>query len=282
MLTRLTQAEFDHYAPWAYNLAMRPECASYPTWRDGIKTREDFMERAGRAFTDEEVLLFRHEGEVCGWIQWFAMPEENYAMTVTFLVESHAAQAVREFAAHVARNAPGATLDIGLDGANIQAAVALERCGFTLLESSVNHTVFFSRYQPAAVPESVSLMTAADEADFRRLHDDPDMYWNAERILTDLPNWKVYLHRQERQAVAALVCRRGEWPEIFSVDFGGEAFRPESYRVLMAACLNDIHGEGHKHMTYFEEEEQALPVLEELGFCRVGKYKCYRKELKEE
>ncbi len=282
MLTRLTEPEFDQYAPWAYALAMTAEYASYPSYRDGIKTREDFMERARRSFTDEEVLLFRHDGEVCGWIQWYAIPEENYAMTVTFLVKDHAEEAALEFVAHVARMHAVAALDIGLDGANAQAALALQKCGFTLLENAVNHTLFFDQYQPAPTPEGVNLMTAADEADFRRLHNWPDMYWNAERILADLSNWKVYLHRQQGAAVAALVCRAGDWPEVFSVDFGGGEFLPESYRAMMAACLNDIHLAGHTHMSYFEEEEHALPILAELGFERVGRYLAYRRELKEE
>lgn len=282
MLTRLTEAEFHRYASWAYDLAMTAEYASYPSYRDGIKTREEFMERAQRGFADEEVLLFRHGGKVCGWIQWFAIPEESYAMTVSFLVEDHVEEAAREFVAHVAQTNPGVTLDIGLDGANGRAAAALEGAGFTLLESAVNHTMFFDRYQPVPVPEDVALMTAADEADFRRLHNWPDMYWNADRILADQPNWRVYLHRQLGAAVAALVCRAGDWPEVFSVDFGGGDFLPKSYQAMLAACLNDIHLAGHPHMTYFEEEERALPILAELGFAQVGRYLAYRKELKEE
>ena len=282
MLTRLTEAEFDRYAPWAYSLAMSKAHCSYPTWQDGIKNREDFMARARRSFTDEEVLLFWHDGKVRGWIQWFAIPKENYAMTVSFLVEDHAEEAAWEFVAHVAKINPGVTLDIGLDGANVQAVAALERCGFTLLESAVNHTIFFERYQPAPVPEGVALMTKADEEEFRHLHNWPDMYWNAERILADLPNWKVYLHRKNGAAVAALVCRAEDWPEIFSVDFDGGDFQPESYRAMLAACLNDLRAGGHRYMTYFEEDECALPILAELGFQRVGRYLAYRMELKEE
>lgn len=282
MLTRLTEEELRRYAPWAYGLAMGEKHSSYPTWQDGIKTREDFMARARRSFTDEEALLFRHDGEVCGWIQWYADPTEGYAMTVSFLIESHAEEAARAFVAHVAQTNPGVTLDIGLDGRNTQAAVALEKCGFTLLESAVNHTMLFGGYQPVPVPQGVALMTPADENDFRRLHNDPDMYWTAERMLADLPGWRVYLHRENGEAVASLTCRAGDWPEVFSVDFGGGAFRADSYRAMLAACLNDIHAAGYPHMSYFEEEECALPVLKELGFRRVGRYLAYRKELKEE
>ena len=171
-----------------------------------------------------------------------------------------------------------------LDSYNAGIIVLLVFIGgfVTLLEKSVNHTIFFDRYAPVAAAQGVSLLTAADEDDFRRLHNWPDMYWNAERILADLPNWKVYLHRENGAAVAALVCRAGDWPEVFSVDFGGGEFLPESYRCLMAACLNDLHAAGCTHMSYFEEDECALPILASLGFERVGWYLGYRKELKEE
>ena len=279
MLTRLTQAEYEQYAPWAYDLAMRAEHASYPTWRDGIKTREAFMERARRSFTDEEALLFRHAGQVCGWIQWYSIPAENYAQTVTFLVEDHVAEAAAEFAAHVAQQLPGATLDIGVDAANVQVAHALEGCGFTLLERAVNHTLFFHGYQPSPAPEGAARLQPGDEEDFRRLHNHLTMYWNAERILADLPNWNVYLYRQSGRAVGELVCRAGDWPEIFAISFEGGTFNRQTYRALMIACLNDIHAAGHEHMTYFEEDEWALPILAELGFTRVGGYLAYRKEM---
>lgn len=281
MLTRLTDAEFDRYAPWAYDLAMTAEHSSYPTYRDGIKTREEFMARSQR--DDEEVLLFRHEGEVCGWIEWYAIPEENYAMTVTFLVERYAEEAVAEFAAHVTRLYPGATLDIGMAAENVQVSRALEKGGFRLLESSVNHTIFFADYQPEPPVENVSLMTVTDEADFRRLHSFPDMYWNADRILADLSIWRVYLYRRGGRPVGALCCKvEDDWPEVFSVAWEGDAFQPDIYRDLMAACLRDVKSSGSIHMTYFEEEEQALPVLAELGFTRVGRYLGYRRELKGE
>lgn len=277
MLTRLTDAEFDCYASWAYELAMSEAHGSYPTYRDGIKTREDFMARSRR--DDEEVLLFRHEGEVCGWIEWYAIPEENYAITVSFLVEDHAEAAVAEFAAHVETLYPGVTLDIGMDAANEQCVQALEKSGFCLLESSVNHTIFFADYQPEKPVAHVSLLTDADEADFRRLHSFPDMYWNADRILADLANWRVYLYRLDGRPAGALCCRvQDDWPEVFSVAWEGDVFRTEIYHDLMAACLWDVKASGSDHMTYFEEEEQALPILAELGFVRVGQYLGYRRE----
>ncbi len=149
MLTRLTESETARYGHWAYALAMRGETASYPSYRDGIKTWEDFIRPDDSP--DAEALLFRHEGRVCGWIAWYAIPAQRYAATSAFLVETYADDAAREFVAHV--------------------------------------------------------------------------------------------------------------------------------RALMTACLNDLKRDGSHHMTFFAEEEAALPILTELGFRRVGAYRAYRKAL---
>lgn len=278
MLTKWTDADVEKYGRWAYGLAMQGKTASYPSYRDGIKTWEDFIRRSERE--DEEGLLFRHEGKACGWIEWYALPAENYAATVTFLVEAHAEEAVREFVQHVQARYPGCTLDIGMDAENASVCTALAQADFRCIERSVNHTLFFADYLPRPVTADVSLMTAADEADFRRLHNYPEMYWNADRILADLPNWRVYLLRRDGRAVGALVCRQDpEWPEVFSVDHDGGRFDPDIFRTLMTACLNDLKEDGSHRMTFFEEVEDALPILAELGFTRVGEYRAYRKAL---
>ena len=225
------------------------------------------------------MLIFRHEGRVCGWIQWYALPDARYAQTVTCLITAHHNEATAEFCAHVAAKYPGYTLDIGLDGANDSMAHALTETGFTLMEHSVNHTLFFAEYHPGELLKGTSLMQPGEEEDFRRLHNAPDMYWTAERILADLSQWRIYLHREDGRAVAALVCSADEWPEIFAVFFEDDAFRAGIYHSLMTACLNDLLARGCVHMTYFEEDEQALPVLTNLGFRRVGRYAAYRKEL---
>lgn len=279
MLSKWTEQEFEQYAPWAYGLAMSNEHGSYPTYQDGIKTWEDFISRSQRPREDEEGLLFRHEGQVHGWIEWYTIPGENYANTVTFLTDGYEAEAVTEFTRRVQARLPGGMLDIGMDERNEQACRALEQADFRCIERAVNHTLFFKDYQPKPAPSGVSRMTAEDEADFRRLHDYPEMYWNADRVLADRANWNIYLLRENGQAVGALVATAGGWPEIFSVDFENHRFAPDVYRRLMTACLNDLKAAGASHMTYFEEEEQALPILTELGFVQVGGYRAYRKSL---
>ena len=277
MLTRITRSEFDRYADWAYGLALDLTCSGYPTYADGIKTREDFISRArkGMERESEEILLFSAGGQVCGWIHWFWLPEDGYAQAISFLTASHTDEAIAEFVAHAAERRPGYALHMGFPEENADAVQWLRQSGFRLLEQSVHHELMFDRYSLREVPPGVSLLSGGDdEATFRALHTAKDLYWTAERILNDPTNWRVYFYGAE----AALYARMEEngWPEIFGM--AGNV-TPAAYRALMAACLNDGKASGAAHMTYFEEDERMRPILAELGFEVISRYVCYQKTI---
>lgn len=281
MLTRLTEAEFDRHVDWAYALALDLTCSGYPTYADGIKTREEFIEAARKSMEqeNEEVLLYRVDGEVRGWIRWFWQPEDCYAQVCSFLTASHTDAALAAFTAHAAAKCPGYALHMGFPTDNAEAVIWLDGHGFRLLESSVNHTLSFDRYMPQAAPAGVlRLASAEDESDFRTLHTETDLYWTAERILADIDHWSVYLYREGDKPLATLFARGvlDGWPEIFGV--AGELTHAV-YRALLTACLNDCKALGCPHMTYFEDDEDKLPILLALGFEVVSRYVCYQKIL---
>lgn len=280
MLTLIKPEEFAGYVDWAYSLALDLTRSGYPTYADGIKTRDGFAQaaREGMRSECEELLLFRADGEVCGWIQWSWMPEEQYAQAYSFLTASHTDRALAEFTAHAAEKCPGYALHLGFPTNNAKAVRWLANHDYRLLEVSVNHTLFFDRYMPREVPTCVRLMSGRDdETAFRALHTDADLYWTAERILNHPSDWRVYLYAGGDRATAALYALdRGGWPEIFGM--AGDV-TAEAYRALMTACLNDCKAAGTPHMTYFEEDERRLPILADLGFEMVSRYVCYQKKL---
>jgi len=53
MLIKLKEQDFDKYIDFAYALALDLTKSGYPTYTDGIKTREDFIRQSRRAFTNE-------------------------------------------------------------------------------------------------------------------------------------------------------------------------------------------------------------------------------------
>ena len=85
MLTVLSEADFDRYIDRMYELALIPECTGYPVWYDGYKTKDMFIERTRKAFAreNEEILLFTLDGEFCGWVQYYELPEDRYFGTVS-------------------------------------------------------------------------------------------------------------------------------------------------------------------------------------------------------
>lgn len=50
MLRKLNEDEYKQYLDFAYELALDLTRSCYPTYADGLKTREDFDQAAARAF----------------------------------------------------------------------------------------------------------------------------------------------------------------------------------------------------------------------------------------
>lgn len=73
MLRLIKEAEFDRTIDFAYGLALDPARSGYPTYCDGMKTREDFVSRTRKALErpGEDVLLFEEGGEAedTGWLE---------------------------------------------------------------------------------------------------------------------------------------------------------------------------------------------------------------------
>lgn len=106
MLIKLEAFMFEEFAEQAYEMAMIPEITSYPVYYDGIKTKEDFMERAEKAFAreNEEILLFYREDEFSGWIHFYALPEDQYLATVSMSAREGIEQMLDEFLVFAAQN----------------------------------------------------------------------------------------------------------------------------------------------------------------------------------
>ncbi|MBQ1877742.1 MAG: hypothetical protein II161_02905, partial [Erysipelotrichaceae bacterium] len=80
MLRLCSKEEFDKYVDFAYDLALDVTKSGYPTYCDGVKTKEMFIERSLKAFDreTEQMLLFELEGEVQGLIHYYWIPDDLY------------------------------------------------------------------------------------------------------------------------------------------------------------------------------------------------------------
>ena len=99
MLIKPTAEEAERYIDFAYELALDPARSGYPTYTDGIKTKEDFAETCRYAFSYDgrEVLLYLENGVVAGWIQFLFEKEDCYLETNIFNIAGSVSAALKEF-----------------------------------------------------------------------------------------------------------------------------------------------------------------------------------------
>ena len=101
MLRIPTANEFEEYSERAYVLALDPSRSSFPSYADGIKTKEDFLAIAKRGFEseNEEIYIFEHGGEMRGWIHFYVMKEDKYISLEAFETDGFEKEQFAEFVA---------------------------------------------------------------------------------------------------------------------------------------------------------------------------------------
>lgn len=283
MLRRLKENEFDIYIDFAYTLALDQSKSAYPTYTDGIKTKEDFIQSAKEAFSkeDDEILLFEEKGRVQGWIQYYVLKEEKYLQIRVFNVECGVERAIDEFVSYVAEKYAGCTMYFGLSEANKAAISHLQKIGFQKDEESYVGIMHFETYQQREEAEGIVPVTKENYAEFAALHNqcEEGMYWNTKRILEKLDQWHCYLYYKKGMLAGTIYYTCYDTMlEIYGVDYAEKIFDEETFRVLLTKVLNDGKEKNSGHLTFFHEEEEHAVVLE-LGFVDIGKYVLYLREL---
>lgn len=284
MLRVLDEAEFDKYVDFAYDLALDLTKSSYPTYTDGIKTKEDFVQRARSSFRkdSEEILLFEVDENVEGWIHYYVLKEDAYVSFCAFNINTNAAQAVEEFIAYISEKYSGCVLYFGLPAENVDVVSHLEKIGFKKEDENYVDVMFFENYQ--YLPEATEIVKVtrdnfAEFAEIHKVHDD-DMYWNNERILKAFDEWEMYLLYEEEQVIGAILYCFIEnlMMEIFSVDFKDNQYDAAIFKTLLIKALNEGKKSGISSLTFFNEDD-GHSVVQELGFTHISKYVLYTKEV---
>lgn len=279
MLTPLKETEYQAYIDYAYGLALDRTKSSYPTYTDGLKTKEDFIKYAARAFQrdNQELLLFEDGGRVLGWVHYYVIPEDRYIGAQSILTEKKTAQAIEELTARLGEKYPGYTFWAGFSEENRSALAALESLGFQRTEESLVGVLKFADYSP--LPEDLECVEigAGNFDQFAALHAmwDGEMYWDNAHLRESLDDWHIYMV----EGRAAIYFRYvGKSMEIFGVDFRDGVFDPEALRALLVKGLNRSKADGMVDLTYFHEEEER-PMLEEVGIHKIDRYLGYKREV---
>jgi len=283
MLTPLKPSEFDSYIGFAYELALDPARSGYPTWCDGIKTREDFIARAKKTLERpyEEILLFVEDGQVEGWIAYEHLEADRYLHSHVFNIRRDTGAALAEFVDYCRGRWPGSDLDLGFPAENVEALTWLEGTGIPCIEHSWNYQAFLDGYTPLPDDPEVRRVTAEDFEEFSAVHRkiDGDMYWNCERVRERLDDWLIFITGAGDAAGELLLSswQDGGRQEIFALSFADGQYREGPFRALLAAGLNALKERGVKYLTFFVDDgEEGGDVLTELGFQLVGGYAAFR------
>lgn len=283
MLRRLNEDEYKQYLDFAYELALDLSRSCYPSYADGLKTREDFDQAAARAFTREnnELLLYEEGGRALGLIEYYVLPEDKYIQPNIFCIKEGMDKAVAQFIDYLHGRWPGYTLYFGISETNLEAAEALKSHGFQLGEDSLVGLLRFEDYAPLPETQPLVRVTRENFDSFAQLHAqwDGQMYWDNAHLLEDLDDWHIYYVQKDGAAHAAIYFRYvGDSMEIFGVDFTGGCFDADALRTLLVRALNQAKEDGMADLTFFHDSE-SNPVVENVGIRTFDRYMMYQNEI---
>ncbi len=281
MLRSCLREEFDQYGDFAYELAEDLTKSGYPTYCDGIKTKDMFVERSLKAFErdTEEMLIFEQEGEVRGLIHYYWLPEDQYLAAISFNISQDTETALSDFFSYIRERFKGYDVFLGFPSENTAAVRFLAGQGFECIEDDYNNTAYLDKIEELPEYRDMIRIDRENYEDFRFLHSqiEGDMYWNTERILKDLDHWTIFVKKKDGRPQGAVYYTDADdgWFEIFGIDIDQDAFDPVLFKELLQTALLDVKKRNGRFMTFFCEKEYEEATLA-CGFICVGNYLCYK------
>ena len=280
MLRIPTANEFEKYSERAYVLALDPARSSFPSYSDGIKTKEDFLAIAKRGFEseNEEIYIFEHGGEMRGWIHFYVLTEDKYIGIEAFETDGFEKEQFAEFAALLKEKYAGYEVTAGFPSQNERAVSEAIENGFEIIEESAVNILFFSDYEPQSESGRVEPLTKNNLAVFAKLHDKVEMYWNTKRLTEayfDGDKWRIYLTQKNGKAAAIYFVFAGNIAEIFGLDFS-DGFDGTAAEELLTAALNEAKKNvSAKAMYWFTEDERETELAKRFGAEKFTDYKAF-------
>mgnify|MGYP002569717053 FL=1 len=280
MLRIPTANEFEEYSERAYVLALDPSRSSFPSYADGIKTKEDFLAIAKRGFEseNEEIYIFEHGGEMHGWIHFYVLTEDKYIGIEAFETDGFEKEQFAEFVALLKEKYSGYEVNAGFPSQNERAVSAAIENGFEIIEESAVNILFFSNYEPQPESGRVEPLTKNNLAVFAKLHDKVEMYWNTKRLTEAYfggDKWRIYLTEKNGKAAAIYFVFAGNIAEIFGLDFS-DGFDGTAAGELLTAALNEAKKNvSAKAMYWFTEDERETQLAKRFGAEKFTDYKAF-------
>lgn len=274
MLVKLKQIDFESFIDKAYEMAIVPEYTSYPIYYDGIKTRENYIERSKKSFEreNEEILLFFYDNKFCGWIHYFYIIEDNYLQTISMSACNNIEYMLKEFLEYINNIFPKISIYFGFPKENIKAIDFLLNNSFKIEEESWNMVKHIHNIDEKNISESIVRINENNYDMFSNIHSkyDGEIYRDSKHILEDLHNWIVFVFLKEKIPIATIYCKKGNIAEIFGCDFVDD-YNKEVHKKLILSTIFLSNIEVYRDIIYFCQGNEKI-ALDELGFSTVGKY----------
>lgn len=282
MLRPMEPSEFGACVDFAYPLALDLARSCYPTYCDGMKTREDFIGAVQKTFSrpDKQALLFTRDGQTEGLIAFDCQEEDRYLHPYVFNIRRDTETALAEFVDYCRESWPGFTVDFGFPAENVEAIGWLDEQGIVCNERSWNFLLDLDRYEPLPEPSGVTRIAAENFEQFAAIHRriEGDMYWNCDRVRDTLDDWAIFV-TGEGDCAGEVLMTLGGGPhqEIFALGSVDGQYHGEDFQALLTAALNCLKEKGTRWLTFFVDEGCSEgEVLKELGFRLVGTFICHR------
>ena len=288
MLKSINKKDFDKYLDFAYSLALDQKTSSYPTYTDGIKTKEDFTVHAKRGLNkkNHHILLFEYEKEIIGWIHYYVLEDDKLIAFEAFNIQHHSQIAFDEFINYITPKYKNYKIHFGFPEVNCSATSYLKTREFNLIEKSYVNILKLKNYTAKEEAENIIPVDKNNFTEFKKLHDNcGNMYWNSERLYEKIINpnekskWYIYLYYQNQKLTGNIyfICIN-DFMEIFGIDYADKKFNPVIFRNLTIKALNKAKEINVLHLYFFADKNEHC-ILQDLGFNHIGNYELYEKVL---
>lgn len=282
MLIEATLQDIEKYLGFSYNLSQDLTTSGFPTYLDGIKTKNDFYKSAYSSFSksNSKILLFINNDEVLGWIDYYWIEQDHYLGFNVFNIQNNQQEAIEEFIEFSKSRYPNYTIYFGFPSGNKLSIEYLKSIDSEKIDENYVYTLNFEKYSPLKYDGDIVQVNNENWNDFRDLHDKAsDIYWNSDRLFNALNSksnkkWNIFLYYEKNILKGCIYfVYTPLLMEVFGIDYKDD-FDENIMRNLLIKCLNTSKLDNQKHTTFFVEEKERK-IVESVGFNFITKYELY-------
>lgn len=282
MLREATLQDLENYINFSFNLSQDLKTSAFPTYLDGIKTKNDFYKSAYSSFSqsNSKILLFINNDEVLGWIDYYLIEQDHYLGFNVFNIQNNQQEAIEEFIEYSKSRYPNYTIYFGFPSDNTLSIEYLKSINSEKIDENYVYTLNFEKYSPLKYDGDIVRVNDENWNDFRRIHDKINgIYWNSDRLkktLTTKSNnqWNVFLYYKKNILEGCIYfVYTPILMEIFGIDYKDD-FDETAMKNLLIKCLNVSKTDNQEYTTFFVEEKERK-VVESIGFNFIAKYELY-------